>query len=347
MDRQKKWVVVAVAAILMLFYGKRLGGYLLDQVNRYDAAIRWMPSYTAELDSCYVGYFPNVSTKEREGKDLQYPIEIDGDGFRKGAEQPEEARCRLLATGDEETFGAGVPGAEAWPSRAGELLRNQGLSVTVLNGAMPLTSLAQQRVSLLGRWLDVRPKVALMTLSWTDLDDMRRHLARGCKLEGEPPKDFLAAVLVTPLLPFVPPPPPKDGRVLINYRRHPVGMSESDDEKWGECGASRARYLKLFEDTVKRLDAQGTKVLLVKVSEPICTDREAGGKAEPDEALYAEASTVVKAHGGRTLDVASAIEAGGLKFLFGLRAPNAEGHAAIAKAVADELSGWELLADCK
>jgi len=94
-----------------------------------------------------------------------YPIGVNADGYRGPAEPPQKpaGQLRVLALGDSETFGTGVPADRTWPAQLGEelALRRPG-NVAVINGGLEGFGLRDIAQAWRDKWRAYTPDVVVV-----------------------------------------------------------------------------------------------------------------------------------------------------------------------------------------
>ncbi|MEQ1626441.1 MAG: GDSL-type esterase/lipase family protein [Nitrospira sp.] len=116
---------------------------------------------------------PNQSVEETPHPKLHYHATINSLGYRG----PEFQRIRpphvvrILCLGDSGTFGQFVNDEETLSANLERMLQQEGISVEVINGGVPGTTIVDQ-VEILQRSLSLAPDIVILTFSENDITDL-------------------------------------------------------------------------------------------------------------------------------------------------------------------------------
>ena len=116
---------------------------------------------------------PDQAVMETPHPRLHYHVTINSLGYRG----PEIERdkpphvVRILCLGDSGTFGQFVNDADTLSSNLEHLLRQEHLSVEVINGGVPGTTIVDQ-MEILKRSMVLKPDVVILTFSENDITDL-------------------------------------------------------------------------------------------------------------------------------------------------------------------------------
>ena len=95
------------------------------------------------------------------------PVGLNADGYR-GALVPLERHAeelRVLALGDSTSFGTGVAAHESWPAALRSKMDQPGVTVNVINAAMPAASLRELTQDFGQRWRAYEPDIVVLAVS--------------------------------------------------------------------------------------------------------------------------------------------------------------------------------------
>jgi lysophospholipase L1-like esterase len=112
-------------------------------------------------------------------------IPINRHGYR-GADfefAKPEGRIRIVVYGGSQVFDQEVGGFDDWPHRLGELLREAGYSVEVINGGIPGNVSWESTAWLLGEGWQLNPDIVVLCHGWNELQHLgsTRPLARSSR----------------------------------------------------------------------------------------------------------------------------------------------------------------------
>ncbi|MCC6141776.1 MAG: hypothetical protein IT389_14285 [Nitrospira sp.] len=136
---------------------------------------------------------PNQSVEETPHPKLHYRATINSLGYRG----PEFQRIkpphvvRILCLGDSGTFGQFVNDEETLSANLEQRLHQEGISVEVINGGVPGTTIVDQ-VEILQRSLTLAPDIVILTFSENDITDLDAEpsqfaaLAENRRVKGQP-----------------------------------------------------------------------------------------------------------------------------------------------------------------
>jgi hypothetical protein len=261
-----------------------------------------------------------------------------------GVKQPDE--IRVLAIGDDATYGSGLPTADAYPAKLEAELRAQGLPATVLNAGQPGYGSDQVHRAFVSRWAQIGADLVIAGVHCSDLAgdiDQPLYDVRGGGLVGLDARfnwiylQGTANQLVPELLSKR-----KLYRWLLSGLDHanPFGQvpfrSEEALRDW------QRDKIALEMDDIERIGrARGFTLAVVILP---CLDSIAGVPSPP---LYGDLAERLRAHGTAVLDADAAFRArgGDPVALFQPKSQllDAQGNAALADAVAGFLRSQSLL----
>ncbi len=96
-----------------------------------------------------------------------YPVDVNSDGYR-GPAQPKEkppGQLRILALGDSETFGTGVPSGQTWPAQLDRKMKERHPGSVVINGGFEGVGIRDLNVAWNEVWRDYSPDIVVVGLT--------------------------------------------------------------------------------------------------------------------------------------------------------------------------------------
>ncbi len=123
---------------------------------------------TAALELALRALAPEYGHKVFDNKFTgSYPVDVNADGYR-GPAQPKEkppGQLRILALGDSETFGTGVPSAQTWPAQLNRKMAERHPGSVVINGGFEGVGIRDLSLAWNEKWRKYSPDIVLLALT--------------------------------------------------------------------------------------------------------------------------------------------------------------------------------------
>jgi lysophospholipase L1-like esterase len=349
-DRSKTRKIIAALVLFGVVLGV-VGVVLLEVGLGVATDIEPHGHVLVDEETCYYGWGPDTYDRvQNRDYTLEHKTWTDGEGFRVAEGQGREsAKCRVLVVGDSLPHGMYVKAEEAYPAVLGELLRDADYDIEVDNGGMPGNTIAEERVSVLGRWAHLRPHVVIVGMTSNDLEDLLLLKRRECRLGGPMPAELKPSLprgasetriarLGQDLAARIQTLSPRMN--AVRDRSGTLTPPAAPDE----CAAVESTFIELATDVARSVQAAGGHPMFLAHDHLICgqvpqgSDRGAflgrlGRALEQAGALYVDATHVVRGPGNTLAPLDGH--------------PSPTGHRVYAERLAKELDAQPWMSECK
>jgi lysophospholipase L1-like esterase len=349
-DRSRTRKIVAALVLFGVVLGV-LGVVLLEVGLGVATDIEPHGYVLVDEETCYYGWGPDTydGAANRDGT-LENKMWTDGEGFRVAQGQSREsAECRVLVVGDSFSHGMYVKAEEAYPAVLGQLLRAAGYDIEVDNGGMPGNTIAEERVSVLGRWASLHPKVVVVGMTSNDLDDLVLLRRRECRLGGAMPAELKPSLprgasetriarLGQDLAARIQTLSPRMN--AVRDRSGTLTPPPAPDE----CAAVESTFIELSTDVARGVLAAGGHPVFFAHSELVCGQMPQGADRGP---FMTTLRSAIEQTGALYVDGVKVMHApeNTLQPLDGH--PSPKGHRAYAEKLAAALDAQSWMSECK
>lgn len=317
---RKAWVAVAgiVAIGAAVGLGSRWG--------------RHGEGFIAQPDSCFVAFAPGQRlVLHKPGTPLEHLLLTDVDGFRVPDAPPgPPARCAALFVGDSFNEGMYVPAEKSFPAVVERLLAAKGASLRAHNGGVRGHTIAEERIQALGRYGARKFEVVVIAQTANDLEDLARLDAMACGVDAEPAATFVAGGDA----------PDK----IVAFKREASRLGRLPQLTGEACVRAAEHYVRLAEDTVRRLSSKGSAVFFASLEAPWCSPADVRWI---EGTLMPKLATAVSAASGTYLDARAALRPEDARLVPHDQHPSERGHAAIAAVLAEAIGKSPILQGCR